>query len=151
MSEETTVELWELVAREQIRETVARYTHAGDRGLIDELAAQFTPDGVLEIAGGATAEGRQAIIDLLGAGVQRGIETAPEGVKRIVRHNVSNVLITNLTQDRGEVASYFLVATENGPDHWGRYRDVVVPAEGRWLIAHRFVRVDAAAPGSRFH
>jgi hypothetical protein len=30
--------MWELVAREQIRDTLARYNWAGDAGRLDELA-----------------------------------------------------------------------------------------------------------------
>ena len=32
----------ELAIREAVRDTIARYTHAGDRGRLEELAAQFT-------------------------------------------------------------------------------------------------------------
>ena len=42
------MELWELAAREAIRETVARYAHLVDRGRIDELVDLFVEDGVLE-------------------------------------------------------------------------------------------------------
>ena len=38
------MELWELVAREQIRHTVSAYAVAGDSGRVAELAAQFTDE-----------------------------------------------------------------------------------------------------------
>ena len=57
-------ELWELVAREQIRHTIAAYTVAGDSGRFEEIAAQFTEDGVLDVRGQARAEGRAAIAAL---------------------------------------------------------------------------------------
>ena len=41
----------ELIARECVRDTYARYNHAGDRGRIEELAACFTVDGILEVKG----------------------------------------------------------------------------------------------------
>jgi hypothetical protein len=39
----------ELLARESIRDLVARYNMLGDSGRIDEVAALFCPDGCLEI------------------------------------------------------------------------------------------------------
>ena len=45
------MELWELAAREGIRDTVARYNHAGDAGRFDAMVECFTPDGRLAIVG----------------------------------------------------------------------------------------------------
>lgn len=143
------IEPWELAIREAVRETLARYNHAGDRGRVGELAEQFTPDGILEIRDGARMEGRAAIAEGLGGAVRHGIESAvPGGPPPIVRHHVSSVLIHDVTPERAEAASYFAVLTRDGLDHWGRYRDVLVPHDGRWLLSHRFVRVDARRPGS---
>ena len=47
VEESTTVEMWELVAREHIRDTLARYNWSGDAGRLDDLADTFCPDGVL--------------------------------------------------------------------------------------------------------
>ena len=41
--------MWELVAREHIRDTLARYNWSGDAGRLDNLADTFSEDGVLEI------------------------------------------------------------------------------------------------------
>jgi hypothetical protein len=132
-----------------VRETLARYNHAGDRGRVGELAEQFTPDGILEIHDGTRMEGRTAITEGLGGAVRRSIDgAAPGGLPPIVRHHVSSVLVHDVTQERAEAASYFAVLTRDGLDHWGRYRDVLVPYGGRWLLAHRFVRVDAHRLGS---
>ena len=142
------IEVWELAIREAVRDTLARYNHAGDRGRVSELAEQFTPDGVLELHGGARMEGRAAIIEGLG-GVVRGNKeaVAPGGPPPVIRHHVSSVLIHDVTSERAEAASYFAVLTRDGLDHWGRYRDVLVPYDGRWLLSHRLVRVDAFADG----
>jgi len=43
------MEVWELEAREQIRDTIARYAHCVDGGCFDDLVALFIPDGVLEV------------------------------------------------------------------------------------------------------
>ena len=45
------MEMWELVARERIRDTLARYNWSGDAGRLDGLAETFCTDGVLEIRG----------------------------------------------------------------------------------------------------
>ena len=143
------IEPWELAVREAVRETLARYNHAGDRGRVGELAEQFTPDGILEIHDGARMEGRASIAKGLGGAVRRSIQsTAPDSPPPIVRHHVSSVLIYDVTPERAGAASYFAVLTRDGLDHWGRYRDVLVPYDGRWLLAHRFVRVDAHRSGS---
>jgi hypothetical protein len=140
------VELWELQARECVRDTLAQYTWSGDAGKIDELALAFHPDGVLEVRGQEPVHGRGQIIAML-----RGVAATPAagtGVKRIVRHNLANIRFTGVTAERIEVSSYFTVFTEIGLDHYGRYRDALVPVGDRWLIEHRYVSTDWAAPDS---
>ena len=70
------------------------------------------------------------------------------GVKRIVRHNVTNIRFTDVRPDEARVACYFTVVTEIGLDHYGRYRDVFVPDGDDWPIRHRFVSTDWSAPDS---
>lgn len=140
------MEMWELVAREQIRETLARYNWSGDAGRLDELAETFRPDGVLEIRGLKPLRGRAEIREFLG-GVT-GDLAGGAGVKPVVRHNLTNLLITGLTAGRAQVSSYFTVLTHIGLDHFGRYRDTLVPDGGAWLIEHRRVSTDWAAPDS---
>jgi hypothetical protein len=161
------LELWELSAREQCRDTLAQYTHAGDRYLLDEFAAAFCEDGVLEVRGAEPVRGRAAIIERFGgAGAAEAAraaaraarsdpagavtDPAARGPAPIVRHNVTNIRFEFVSPSEALVASYFAVVTGIGLDHAGRYRDRLVPAEGRWLIAHRFVSVDWRAEGSTF-
>lgn len=138
------MELWELVAREQVRHTISSYTFGGDRGRLDELAAAFTPDGVLQIGDDDVSTGRAAIIERLSRVVAMDRHPAH------MHHHVSGIHFRSVTQKVIEVASYFLVVTEIGADHWGRYRDTFVPEGDRWLIAHRRVTTDGFAPGSTF-
>ena len=138
--------MWELVAREHIRDTLARYNWSGDAGRLDDLADTFSPDGVLEIRGFEPLRGRSEIVAFLG-GVTANI-TVSADVKPIVRHNVANVLFTEVTPDRAQVSCYFTVVTHAGLDHVGRYRDTLVPDGGTWLIKHRKVSTDWAAPDS---
>ncbi len=138
--------MWELVAREHIRDTLARYNWAGDTGRLEELAETFCADGVLEIRGLQPLRGRSEIVAFLG-GVT-GKVAANADVKPIVRHNVANVLFINVARDQAEVSCYFTVVTHIGLDHVGRYRDTFVPDGDTWLINHRKVSTDWVAPDS---
>jgi hypothetical protein len=144
------MELWELVARECCRDTLAQYTQAGDRFRLDEYAAAFCEDGVLEIRGSDPVRGRAAIVERVTSATGSQIERPRSAVRRIVRHNVSNVRFESVRPDEATVASYFTVFTEIGLDHMGRYRDHLVPVGDRWLIAHRFVSVDWRSPDTTF-
>ena len=157
------MELWELVARESCRDTLAQYTHSGDRFLLEEYAAAFCEDGVLEIRGMEPARGRAAIIERVGgatgahaaraaaaAAKSSGGGSQAGGPKRIVRHNVTNIRFESVSPDEAVIASYFTVFTEIGLDHMGRYRDRLVPVGDRWLIAHRFVSTDWRSPDTTF-
>jgi SnoaL-like domain len=140
------MEIWELLIREQIRDTIARYNWAGDAGRLDDLADTFCADGVLEIRGFEPLYGRAEIVEFLG-GVAGNV-AAGAGVKRIVRHNVANVLFDKVTPDQAQVSCYFTVVTHIGLDHVGRYRDTLVPDGDLWRIRHRKVSTDWAAPDS---
>jgi len=142
----TTVETWELVAREQIRDTLARYNWSGDAGRLDGLAETFCADGVLEIRGLEPLRGRSEIVAFLGGVTGNVARSAP--IKPIVRHNIANALFTGLTPDEAHVSSYFTVVTHIGLDHFGRYRDVFVPDGDTWLIKHRTVSTDWSAADS---
>lgn len=140
------MQMWELAAREQIRDTLARYNWSGDAGRLDGLAETFCTDGVLEIRGVDPLRGRREITAFLG-GVTGRVATDGD-VKPIVRHNLANVLFTALTPSEARVSSYFTVVTHIGLDHCGRYRDTLVPADGTWMIKHREVSTDWAAADS---
>jgi hypothetical protein len=143
------MELWELSAREHIRDTLAAYNWSGDAMRLTELAATFCEDGVLEVRGAAPLPGRAAIVDFLSGAVESPNGAAQQsGVRRIVRHNVTNIRFTEVTPQQARVSCYFTVVTEIGLDHYGRYRDVFVPVGEDWLIRHRFVSTDWSAPDS---
>lgn len=150
------MELWELAAREGIRDTLARYNWAGDAFRLDQLALTFCEDGELELRGRPVLRGRRAVVEFLSGGAPGGgdearraarqAEVAASGVRRVVRHNVTNIAFSEVTPERATVASYFTVFTEIGLDHYGRYRDTFLPVGDRWLIQHRFVSTDWRAP-----
>jgi len=140
------VEMWELVARERIRDTLARYNWSGDAGRLDGLAETFCVDGVLEISGLEPLCGRSEIATFLSS-VTRNVAINVD-VKPVVRHNVANTLFIRLSPDQAKVSSYFTVVTHIGLDHFGRYRDTLVPDGDTWLIKHRKVSTDWAASDS---
>ena len=141
------MEMWELVAREQIRDTLARYNWSGDAGRVDDLAETFCADGVLEIRGLQPLRGRSEIAPFL-RGFTGSVAGRLADVKAIVRHNLANVLFTGLTPHEAHVSSYFTVVTHIGLDHFGRYRDTLVPDGDGWLIKHRKVSTDWTADKS---
>jgi hypothetical protein len=140
------MELWELAARERIRDCLARYNWSGDSLRLDELAESFCEDGELQLRGEEPVRGRAAIVAFIGGVATPGAE--PSGDRRIVRHNLTNIRFLELTPRQAMVTSYFTVVTEIGLDHYGRYRDTFVPVRDEWLIRHRFISTDWAAPGS---
>ena len=139
------MEMWELVARECIRDTVARYNHAGDSGRFDDMVACFTDDGVLTISGGGEFHGHEAL-----RGFFSGVAGSVRPGFTHLRHCVTNLLIDVASPNAATAKCYFQVITDIGLDHWGRYRDHLVPSGGGWLFAHRSVRTDGYAPKSYF-
>jgi hypothetical protein len=134
------MEIWELAIRESVRQTLADYTAGTDRNRLEEIAGCFAPDGVLTISDRDPLVGPAAIVAGLSAQVTRFAEN-PVPLTH-VRHHVSSVRFGHVDPDRVEVSSYFLALTNIGVDHWGRYRDVLVPVGGRWLFASREATAD---------
>jgi hypothetical protein len=141
------VEIWELAARERIRDTLAHYNWSGDAARLGEFAETFCADGELQLRGEQPVRGRTAIVAFIG-GIASPDEDAKPASIRIVRHNLTNIRFLEVTPEHARVASYFTVVTEIGLDHYGRYRDEFVPVGDDWLIRHRFISTDWAAPDS---
>ncbi len=141
------MELWELTARERIRDSLATYNWSGDALRIDDLLTAFCEDGVLEIRGRDPLEGRAAIEAFFR---DRGDDSpiSPHGHPTIVRHHLANTRFERIEPSGARVSSYFAVHTDIGLDHYGRYRDDFVPVGERWLIRHRFVSTDWRAEDS---
>ena len=123
-------------------------SHATDRFDLGALAACFGVEGVLEFTGGQEPLiGPEAIEAGLGAAMG-GPRDAGRPAPTFVRHHVASVRFGSVAADRVEASSYFAVYTDIGLDHWGRYRDVLVPVGERWLFASRRISVDAFAKDS---
>ena len=140
------MESWELSIRESVRQTLSDYTAGTDRNRLDDIAACFAPDGVLSFTGRDPMVGPAAIVAGLSAQVSR-FAKSPVPLTH-VRHHVSSVRFDAVTRDRVEVSSYFLALTNIGVDHWGRYRDVLVPVDDRWLFASRQAIADGFSADS---
>jgi hypothetical protein len=124
---------------EAIRALLARYTYNGDRGRLADLAACFASDGVLEYPG-AQATGPEGIAVQLGSG-------KPNPDRTFVRHHITAPLI-EIAGEAATARSYFLVVSNNGPDHSGTYDDRLVLTPDGWRFAHRRVRIDWQSPDS---
>lgn len=141
------MQAWELVVRECVRQTLADYTDATDRFDLRALSTCFAAQGTLEFTGGGgVLTGPQEIESGLKA--QLGGATRPANGPTHVRHHVSSIRFDAVAPDRAQVVSYFAVFTDVGVDHWGRYRDVLVPHAERWIFASRKIRVDGFAATS---
>lgn len=142
------MELAELVIRESVRQTLSDYTAATDGFDLSALAACFDADGVLEFTGGEEPLRGPVAIQ---AGLAKAMTPTGNTQRRrpsYVRHHIASVRFASVAAERVETRSYFAVYTDVGLDHWGRYRDVLVPVGGRWLFAHRRVSVDGFAENS---
>jgi len=143
----------ELIARECIRQTMAAYTMAGDRLRVDEFAAVFTEDAVLESEGVPDSDafryvGRQAIREWM---TRWRSSDAPRASRAtFVRHHLSTSQVELTAADTAKARTYWVAYSDIGPDHCGYYVDVFRKIGEQWLIAHRRVRLDWRAPESLF-
>lgn len=146
--------LEELLAREAIRHTMARYTMAGDRLRADEFIAVFTDDAVLASEGVDESdvfryEGRDAIREWMSRWSRR-TEPQPAPAATFVRHHLSTSLIELTGANAARARTYWVAYTNIGADHCGYYLDIFRKTAGGWLIAQRKVRLDWRSPNSLF-
>jgi uncharacterized protein (TIGR02246 family) len=132
------MELWELVARESIRDLVARYNANGDAGRIDEVLALFAPDAAMEVDG-EWHHGREGIRSIFAGAAQRFARVP--GFTHL-RHSTATLQIDLLDRTHARSRCYFFVLMDHGLDHWGRYVDEFGVADGRWRFTRRRVLID---------
>jgi hypothetical protein len=137
----------QLLAREAIAHTQSVYNTEGDRGRLDGLLDAFTDDGVLELDRGSF-EGKEAIRGALSPAVDAKRAEAAGGARLFLRHNLTTRRIEFTSESGADVWTYFMVVTPVGLDHTGVYVDRFVERDGRWLIAHRRVKIDWQSPNS---
>ncbi|MCB2078032.1 MAG: nuclear transport factor 2 family protein [Novosphingobium sp.] len=148
----------DLLAREAIRDTLAKYNVSGDRLKAEDYAACFTEDGIIESTTRGVAEnfrfdGRAAIFEWQNRWRSAKPGEAQKDVVRkatFVRHNLTTCKIDLTGPETAKVRTYWIVMSDNGPDHCGVYLDEFRKVGEDWLIAHRKVRTDWHAPDSLF-
>jgi hypothetical protein len=143
----------ELIARECIRQTMVRYTMAGDRLRGDDFVAVFTADAVLETervpeSDAFRCAGRQAIGEWFARWRSRDRESS--GGATFIRHHLSTSQIEFSDPATARARTYWMAYSDIGPDHCGYYVDVFKKADEQWLIAHRKVRLDWRSPQSLY-
>jgi hypothetical protein len=142
------MELWELVARESIRDLVARYNANGDSGRFEEMLKVFADDAVMELvaADGAVRryEGAAEVATIFtatksgwDAGTTDTTGTASSTARHHVRHFTSTHQIDLLSETQAKGRLYYLVVMAHGVDLWGRYVDDYGVRDGRWVITQR--------------
>ena len=110
---------------------IAAYAQALDTGRNADLAELFVPDGVAEIAGIATFEGRDAIRE----GFAAFAPTQPQ------LHLVANTVVTSYTEEEATAVSD-LAFFQRGESGWavqlvGRYDDTLRHHDGAWKFQRR--------------
>jgi hypothetical protein len=144
------MELWELVAREEIRDCIARYNAHGDAGRLAEMMDVFTDDAVMEIEGEPT-QGKEAIAATMTSAGREFVAFAkaagtPRGLP-ILRHYTSTLDLSVQSPTEAKASLYYFVFMQHGLDHWGRYVDDYRLVDGHWRIAHRREWMEGATPG----
>jgi|TARA_B110001454_G_scaffold218803_2_gene248010 hypothetical protein len=138
------MELWELIARESIRDLVTRYNSNGDSGRFNEVMALFADNAIMEVegeAGPVVHRGHAEIRTIFTGTQERWAEERGAGVHvsdaHYVRHRVATHQIDfdNDTHARGY--SYYEVLMPHGLDHWGRYFDRYERRGDKWIFTYR--------------
>lgn len=141
------MEISDLLAREAIRDLVARYNAYGDSGLFDRMLELFAPDAVVEIEDEAF-RGDVEIRSVFTGVPER--TSRGGGTPAYLRHCTATHQIDLIDETTATGRCYFFVLTAVGIDHWGRYLDEYRVVDGRWRFARRRVLTDGLSPESLF-
>lgn len=149
------MELWEVIAREEIRNLVVRYNSNGDSGRIEQVMELFADDAVMTVdtgSGPTVYNGANEIVNIFSGGKARAkaagdaANTKPPYVRHFTAtHQID---VDSETFARGRL--YFAVMTSIGLDHWGRYVDTYKKVDGLWKFASRSAATDDRSPISTF-
>ncbi len=129
-----------LVDRARIRELTARYNRCFDDGDPEGFAATFTEDGAMEIDGGPTTRGRDALAEM--------VRRTPYGIV-----HVTVDAIVAVDGDRAVQDVTLLVVNRPSADtpaekrrsrlqRTGRYHDELVRTPDGWRFQHRIASLD---------
>jgi len=129
-----------LVDRTRIRELTARYNRCFDDGDPEGFAATFTEDGVMEVVGGPTTSGREALAEMC--------RRVPYGIVHVTVDATVEVDGNRAVQD-----VTLLVVARPAPDtpahakssrlqRSGRYHDELVRTPEGWRFSRRTAIMD---------
>ena len=142
----------EAVARESIRDLVARYNASGDSGRVEQVLALFWPDAAMEVGGPEAPRVHTGHDDIgsiftgAAATTFRPSTTATTAAAPAMRHHVRHFVTTHVIDFADESHAtgyaYFQVLMPHCLDHWGRYFDAYEARDGEWRFARRRVVLD---------
>jgi hypothetical protein len=138
------MEPWELVARESIRDLVARYNANGDTGRFDQVVELFAPDAVMDVDG-QVFEGREEIRTIFTSAAD-SLRGRPGPL--LLRHFTATLQIDVESETFARARCYYQVLMAHGLDHWGRYIDEFAPVDGVWRFTKRREILDGSVDGS---
>ena len=154
----------EHLARSEITHLVTAWSVSCDRGApVDWVWAD---DAVVFAPGGARVSGRGNVMGLFRGEAYtytpRGSEapvttdkppvraTAATAEASWLRHNLTTMLIEDVSAERARGLIYFLVVSGEGVSGSGRYEDRYRRVDGTWRIAERKTRLEYVAAGERW-
>jgi hypothetical protein len=147
--------LEDLLAREAIRDTMAKYNTSGDRLKVEDYVACFTDDGIMESE--FVPEDRMfryaGKAEILAWQTRwRNRDPGAEAIHgaTFIRHHLSTSKIDITGPGTARARTYWVAWTDIGPDHAGYYLDEFRKVGDEWLIAHRRVRLDWESPDSLY-
>ncbi len=130
--------LQQLFDRMEIRELTARYNHAFDDQNAQAWAAVFTADGAMEVAGGDTVQGREALAAMCLAVGYGTVHMTTDAVTTIDGDHARQVCTLILARRTREPATRVFQLT-------GRYEDELVRTPDGWRFKRRRATLDGAA------
>jgi hypothetical protein len=139
----------EAIAREAIRDLVARYNASGDSGRVDSVLDLFWPDAAMEVGGPEAPRvhtGLEEIRSIFTGAAETTFRPAATPTASPFRHHVRHFVATHVVDFDDDTHAtgyaYFQVLMLHGLDHWGRYFDVYEARDGEWRFARRKVVLD---------
>jgi hypothetical protein len=147
--------LEDLLAREAIRDTMAKYNTSGDRLKVEEYVACFTDDAIMESEFVPEDRmfryaGKAAILAWQTRWRNRDPGAGAIHGATFIRHHLSTSKIDLTGPGTARARTYWVAWTDIGPDHAGYYLDDFRKVGEEWLIAHRRVRLDWESPQSLY-
>ncbi len=132
----------------EIQQLIVSFTYFGDARVVERIAPHLSDQMRFELPDGTAFEGKAAVVDgLVGLIATLNLGGDASGVPRYLRHHAtsSRVVVDGAS---AEADTYFLVLTDRGLDHWGRWHDRFAHDGERWRFAERRVVVEGMAPES---